>query len=142
MIIPLLIGGATTSKVHTAVKIEPHYQRGPVIHVVDASRAVGVASQLLNAEQRDEFARQVKDEYANLRQKHAGRTSNKRLRPLAEARANHFQADWAAYDPPVPTFTGVKVFDDVDLAELRPYIDWTPFFSAWELAGKFPQNPG
>ncbi len=137
--IPLLIGGATTSKVHTAVKIEPHYQRGPVIHVVDASRAVGVASQLLNPEQRDEFALQVKDEYANLRQKHAGRTSRRRLRPLAEARANRFKADWAAYNPPVPVFTGVKVFDDVDLANLRPYIDWTPFFSAWELAGKFPQ---
>ncbi|MDX1417344.1 MAG: methionine synthase [Candidatus Promineifilaceae bacterium] len=136
--LPLLIGGATTSKIHTAVKIEPNYQRGPVIHVVDASRAVGVASQLLNSEQREVFTQQIKDEYSTLRQKHGGRTSRRRIRPLAEARANRFQLDWATYDPPVPSFTGVKVFDSVDLSELRPYIDWTPFFSVWELAGKFP----
>ncbi len=137
--VPLLIGGATTSKIHTAVKIEANYQRGPVIHVVDASRAVGVASQLLSDDQREDFASQVKAEYANLRQKHGGRASNRRLRPLEEARANRFQINWQVYDPPVPSFTGVKVFEDVDLSLLCDYIDWTPFFATWELTGKYPR---
>jgi len=136
--LPLLIGGATTSKIHTAVKIDPEYNNGPVIHVVDASRAVGVASQLLNPEQRDTFAAAVEDEYASLRSKHAGRRSQKRLRSLEEARANGFQENWETYTPPAPTFTGVKLLEDIDLAQLRPYIDWTPFFSAWELTGKYP----
>jgi 5-methyltetrahydrofolate--homocysteine methyltransferase len=137
--LPLLIGGATTSKIHTAVKIEPNYKNGPAIHVVDASRAVGVASQLLSPEQRDEIAASVSAEYANLRQKHTGRTARKRLQPLATARANSFKADWQTYTPPAPTFTGVKLFDEVDLEKVRPYIDWTPFFATWELAGKYPQ---
>jgi 5-methyltetrahydrofolate--homocysteine methyltransferase len=137
--LPLLVGGATTSKIHTAVKIDPNYNNGPVIHVVDASRAVGVASQLLSPEQRDGLAHAVREEYAAIRVKHAGRTARKRLRSLAEARANRFQPDWRAYQPPTPAFTGVKLFESVDLQEIRPYIDWTPFFSVWELAGKFPR---
>ena len=137
--LPLLIGGATTSKIHTAVKIDPNYESGTVIHVVDASRAVGVASQLLSPEQRDGLARDVKEEYAAIRVKHAGRTAHKRLRSLADARANRFQADWQNYQPPVPAFSGIKVFESIDLEEIRPYIDWTPFFSVWELAGKYPR---
>lgn len=137
--LPLLIGGATTSKIHTAVKIEPNYSSGPVIHVVDASRAVGVASQLLSEEQHDALVSGVRDEYARLRTKHAGRTSRKRLQPLEAARANKFEVDWQTYTPPAPAFTGVRLFDDIDLGELRPYIDWTPFFATWELAGKYPR---
>ena len=135
--LPLLIGGATTSKIHTAVKIEPNYTRGPVIHVVDASRAVGVATQLLGDS--DDLIHDIKAEYAVLREKHGNRRDKQRLRPLADARAHKFQADWSSYQPPAPAFTGVQVFDDVDLAVLRDYIDWTPFFTAWELAGKFPR---
>ena len=136
--LPLLIGGATTSKIHTAVKIDPEYNRGPVIHVVDASRAVGVASQLLNPSQVEDFAASIEEEYAAIRAKHAGRKARKRLRPLDEARAAGFQTDWETYTPPLPTFTGVRLFEDIDLAALRPYIDWTPFFATWELSGKYP----
>jgi 5-methyltetrahydrofolate--homocysteine methyltransferase len=137
--LPLLIGGATTSKIHTAVKIAPEYTRGPVVHVVDASRAVGVVSQLLSHEQRAAFATGVRAEYDGLRAAHAGRTARRALRPLAEARRNRLQLDWAGYAPPAPAFTGSRVLADVDLAEIRPYIDWTPFFGAWELVGKFPR---
>jgi len=137
--IPLLIGGATTSKVHTAVKIDPEYRRGPVVHVVDASRAVGVASHLLSREQRDAFAGDVRAEYAHIRESRDGRSSQKRLSTLAEARANRLQLDWRAYTPPAPNRPGVTVFDDVDLAELRDTIDWTPFFTVWELHGSFPR---
>ncbi len=137
--LPLLIGGATTSKIHTAVKIEPHYQNGPVVHVLDASRAVGVASALLSHEQKDAFAHNVKAEYETVRQQHAGRRERAVLRPHHEAQANKFQADWASYTPPAPTFTGVHVLRDYDLAELIPFIDWTPFFATWELAGQYPR---
>jgi 5-methyltetrahydrofolate--homocysteine methyltransferase len=137
--LPLLIGGATTSKIHTAVKIDPEYNRGPVVHVVDASRAVGVASQLLNPEQREVFTSAVEEEYEAIRTKHAGKRARKRQRPLDEARANGFQVDWEAYTPPAPAFSGVKVLEDIDLEQLRPYIDWTPFFATWELSGKYPQ---
>ncbi|MCA9865829.1 MAG: methionine synthase [Anaerolineae bacterium] len=136
--IPLLIGGATTSKVHTAVKIEPGYTRGPVIHVVDASRAVGVATQLLSDEQRDGFVAEVAAEYAALRESREGRTGRKQLATLAEARANRLQLDWAGYTPPIPNRLGITIFDDVDLNDIRETIDWTPFFTAWELHGKFP----
>jgi 5-methyltetrahydrofolate--homocysteine methyltransferase len=136
--LPLMIGGATTSKIHTAVKIAPNYKRGPVIHVVDASRAVGVASQLLNAEQRDEFTQDVADEYAMLQKRHAGKSARKPSRPFAEAQANGVKINWDGYTPPVPTFTGVRAYKDIDLALVRPYIDWTPFFAVWELAGKYP----
>jgi len=135
--IPLLIGGATTSKVHTAVKIDPEYHRGPVIHVHDASRAVGVASQLLSKEHHAGFAAGVRAEYAAIRQSRGDRGGGKQLASLAEARANRLALDWSAYTPPAPNKPGVTVLD-VDLAELCATIDWTPFFTAWELHGKFP----
>jgi 5-methyltetrahydrofolate--homocysteine methyltransferase len=137
--LPLLIGGATTSKVHTAVKIEPNYSRGPVIHVVDASRAVGVASALLSHSQASAYVREIRDEYEALRRQHAGRRSRKQLAPIEQARANKFQTDWTRYTPPVPQKPGLHVFTNYPLAELVHYIDWSPFFHAWELAGKFPQ---
>jgi 5-methyltetrahydrofolate--homocysteine methyltransferase len=137
--LPLLIGGATTSKVHTAVKIEPNYSRGPVIHVVDASRAVGVASTLLSETQAPAYVRQIRDEYEAIRTTHAGRRSRKQLAPIAQARANKFQTDWARYTPPTPQKPGIHVFENYPLGELVHYIDWSPFFHAWELTGKFPQ---
>ena len=137
--VPLLIGGATTSKVHTAVKIDPNYGRGPVIHVVDASRAVGVVSKLLKRASRDAYATEIAAEYENVRRKHAGRRAQKRLRPLAEARRNSLQLDWTEYRPPQPAFTGLRVFDEYDLAEISRYIDWSPFFEVWELSGKYPE---
>jgi 5-methyltetrahydrofolate--homocysteine methyltransferase len=136
--LPLLIGGATTSKVHTAVKIEPNYQRAPVIHVLDASRAVGVVSNLLNPETAPIFAANIRQEYAALRQQHEGKRARSRLVPLADARRNRLPVDWAAYAPPAPQFLGLKVLDDYLLEDLRAFIDWSPFFHAWELAGKFP----
>ncbi len=136
--LPLLIGGATTSKVHTAVKIEPEYQRGPVIHVLDASRAVGVVSQLLNEEQRTPFATDVREEYAALRKSREGRTSRKKLVTLATARDNRLPVEWDSYTPPAPNQPGRTVLENIPLAEIRPYIDWTPFFSAWELHGTYP----
>jgi 5-methyltetrahydrofolate--homocysteine methyltransferase len=137
--LPLLIGGATTSKVHTAVKIEPEYGRGPVIPVVDASRSVGVASKLLSPESKPDFAAGIKAEYGNIRQKHAGRRSRKRLAPLAEARQRKLQTDWQQYRPPQPNWLGLKVFDNYCLEEIGRYIDWTPFFRTWELSGKYPR---
>ncbi len=135
--VPLLIGGATTSKVHTAVKIEPEYQRGQVVHVLDASRAVGVASSLMSEEKRPSFVAGVKAEYETLREAHARKGQHK-LFTLAQARGNHLKIDWADYQPPAPNLKGVKVFEDYDLAEIRKYIDWMPFFQVWELAGKYP----
>lgn len=136
--LPLLIGGATTSKVHTAVKIEPEYKRGPVIHVVDASRAVGVASQLLG-EQKERFTAEIRTDYERLRQQHAGKRAQTRLISLANAQQNGYKTDWSTYQPPAPNFTGIKVLHNYPITQLRAYIDWTPFFKAWELAGKFPQ---
>jgi 5-methyltetrahydrofolate--homocysteine methyltransferase len=137
MTLPLLIGGATTSKIHTAVKIEPQFKNAPVIHVVDASRAVGVVTNLLK--EGDAYVNEIREEYAALRETHGNRRSKKRLLRIADARNNKFKVDWAAYEPPVPTFTGTKVFDDIDLASLCDFIDWTPFFRAWELTGKYPR---
>ena len=136
--IPLLIGGATTSKIHTAVKIDPHYPQGAVVHVVDASRAVGVASNLLSHERRTEFSAEIRAEYDKLRQAHAGKRSQQNLIPWPRAQANKMALDWDNYTPPQPFLPGLTVFADYDLAELRPYIDWTPFFRTWELVGKFP----
>jgi 5-methyltetrahydrofolate--homocysteine methyltransferase len=136
--VPLLIGGATTSKVHTAVKIEPFYS-GPVVHVLDASRAVGVAGNLLSDTLRDNYVAQVREEYEHVRIARAGRRDAERLLPLEVARRNPVPIDWAAYVPPAPSFTGVRVFDDYPLAELVERIDWTPFFQTWELAGHYPQ---
>jgi 5-methyltetrahydrofolate--homocysteine methyltransferase len=132
---PLLIGGATTSKVHTALKIDPAYE-GPVIHVLDASRAVGVASKLLSDTQRDDYVAEVANEYTNVRDARAGKSASVLL-SLAEARANFYDA-FLSDKPAPPEQPGVHVFPDWDLAHLRPFIDWTPFFRAWELHGNYP----
>ncbi|MBR0825433.1 methionine synthase [Bradyrhizobium manausense] len=136
--LPLLIGGATTSRVHTAVKIDPNYQAGPVVHVNDASRAVGVASSLLSPEKREAYAAEVRTEYARISEAHLRAQADKKRLKLSDARANRVPVDFAGKPPLKPTFLGTKTFDDYDLAELVPYIDWTPFFQTWELAGRFP----
>ncbi|MEW9570849.1 methionine synthase [Rhodanobacter sp. Si-c] len=135
--IPLLIGGATTSRAHTALKIEPHY-KSPCVWVKDASRAVGVAQSLVSKELVEDFMAKIRAEYAEVRERHRNRGPGKQLVPLAKARAQRFGCDWANYVPPQPSKPGITVFDDYDLAELRQYIDWTPFFQAWELAGHYP----
>ncbi len=134
---PLLIGGATTSAMHTAVKIDPQYA-GPVIYVKDASRAVGVAQNLVGVESREPFVARTKQEYAQKRDQHANRRQREPLLPLAQARANRSPLDWTRYVPPKPSFLGVRAFDDYPLAELAERIDWTPFFHAWELRGRYP----
>ncbi|MCK1316313.1 methionine synthase [Bradyrhizobium sp. 23] len=136
--LPLLIGGATTSRVHTAVKIDPSYRAGPVVHVNDASRAVGVASALLSPETREAYAAEVRAEYAKISDAHMRAQADKKRLKLATARANRVPVDFTANKPVKPTFLGTRSFDDYDLAELVPYIDWTPFFQTWELAGRFP----
>ena len=135
MEMPLLIGGATTSKVHTALRIAPAYQ-GPVIHVLDASRAVGVASALMSDTQRDEFVEKTAADYEAVRKAREGKGQSE-LVPIAEARANAFPTDFSQ-KPGTPKRPGVHVYADWDLADLRDYIDWTPFFRAWELAGTYP----
>jgi 5-methyltetrahydrofolate--homocysteine methyltransferase len=137
--IPLLIGGATTSKTHTAVKIEEQYS-GPVVHVLDASRSVAVASTLLsgNKKARSEYLTNLKTSYATIREQRKNRTSSKKYIPLEAARKNKLPIDWKEYEPTKPQFTGVKVFEDYSLEELSAYIDWTPFFSSWQLKGKYP----
>ncbi|MCK6691234.1 MAG: methionine synthase [Thermoanaerobaculia bacterium] len=138
--LPLLIGGATTSRTHTAVKVEPQYQNAPVIHVLDASRSVAVVSSLLtqNRTENETFVGKIKEEYAQIREARASRQSAKQYLTLEQARANKFRPDWNSYTPPKPAFTGVKTFEDYPLAELADYIDWTPFFQSWQLAGKYP----
>ncbi|QRN55908.1 methionine synthase [Dyella caseinilytica] len=135
--IPLLIGGATTSRAHTALKIEPHY-KSPTVWVKDASRAVGVAQSLVSKDLVDNFMAKIRTEYADIRERHKNRGTAKTLVPLEHARNQRFRGDWANYTPPQPKQPGLTVFDDYDLAELRKYIDWTPFFQAWELAGRYP----
>jgi len=134
--LPLLIGGATTSKAHTAVKIAPAYNHS-VVHVLDASRAVGVVGSLVNADSRADFAKTVRSDYDQIRQTHQDR-GGKSLWPLARARANRFQSNWAEVDIPMPAFTGVKVVPQQPLDQLIPYIDWSPFFHTWELRGRYP----
>ncbi|MEM7417702.1 MAG: methionine synthase [Gemmatimonadota bacterium] len=134
---PLLIGGATTSKVHTAVKIEERYQ-GPTVHVLDASRAVGVVSQLLDDEKRKDFVASTREEYEEVRERRAAGERKRTLHPLEDAQSRRHDIDWAAYTPPTPSHPGVHVVSDVTVAELREYIDWTPFFQAWEVHGKYP----
>ena len=136
--IPLLIGGATTSLAHTAVKIDPNYA-GPVVYVKDASRAVGVCTQLLSEGLRDDYVAKLKTDYAATRERHLAQKSESRKVSLAEARANKFKTDWSAYVPPKPNFLGTRVFREYDLAELAQLIDWTPFFQAWELHGRYPR---
>lgn len=138
--IPLLIGGATTSKTHTAVKVEPQYSNAPVVHVLDASRSVAVVSSLLTKNEADNqaFMNGVRQEYEQIRIQRAGRQSSKQYLSLSQARANKWHLDWENYTPPQPKFKGVKTFDNYPLEELSEYIDWTPFFQSWQLAGKFP----
>jgi len=136
--IPLLIGGATTSRVHTAVKIHPNYTRNQAVYVTDASRAVGVASTLLSKDAGAEFIKTTRAEYRKVAEAHANAEARKQRLPLAKARANAFRPDWEAYEPVKPTFTGDRTFSTYDLAELADYIDWTPFFQTWELRGRFP----
>jgi 5-methyltetrahydrofolate--homocysteine methyltransferase len=136
---PLLIGGATTSKTHTALKIDPQYE-GSVVYVLDASRSVGVVSQLLTKEENvsDNFVRQIKAEYADLRSKRASTESDKEYVTIEEARKQKVMLDWKNFEPMPPAHIGVKVWDDISLQTLVPYIDWTPFFASWQLKGKYP----
>jgi 5-methyltetrahydrofolate--homocysteine methyltransferase len=135
--LPLLIGGATTSRAHTAVKIEPNYH-GTTVHVLDASRAVGVASNLLSSSLAEPFARDVRAEYQLIREQRAGRGPSERQVSLAAARANRLTIDWSAAAPPAPCALGIQALDDYPLSELVDRIDWTPFFQTWELAGHYP----
>ena len=139
--LPLLIGGATTSRAHTAVKIAPHYGASTV-HVLDASRAVGVVNSLLNEELKSEFDRKTREDYERLRQDHAAKTKRKKLLSLEEARANRTPIDWSSYLPPKPDFLGVRVWAPekcmIKLRDLVTFIDWSPFFHAWELRGRYP----
>lgn len=137
MTTPLLIGGATTSRIHTAVKIEPKYS-GSVIHVLDASKSVGVVSKLLSSVSQ-EFAQEVKDEYTTLRENHQGRRGEKDFVSFSNAQKNKVIIDWATYEPPKPKKLGIEYFDDYSLEEIRNYIDWTPFFNTWMLKGKYPK---
>lgn len=136
--IPLLIGGATTSRVHTAVKIHPRYEAGQAIYVTDASRAVGVVSALLSAEQKPAYIDGIRSEYAKVAEAHARNEREKQRLPLSRARENAHKIDWSAYSAVKPQFFGTRVFETYDLEELSRYIDWTPFFQTWELKGRFP----
>jgi len=137
--LPLMIGGATTSRVHTAVKIHPNYKRGQAVYVNDASRAVGVAQALMSVQGRAPYVAELRGEYAKIAAAHARAQEDKIRLPLTAARANALKLDWSgAYVPPKPSFLGNKVLADYPIAELVDYIDWTPFFSTWELSGKFP----
>jgi 5-methyltetrahydrofolate--homocysteine methyltransferase len=136
--VPLLIGGATTSQTHTAVKIAPGYGQ-PVVHVKDASRAVGVVQNLVSEDRKAAYAERISADYELVREKHAGRRSQTRLTSLEGARANGVRIDWGRYTPPKPTAPGVRTFEDYALEEIRPYIDWTPFFHSWQLKGSYPR---
>jgi 5-methyltetrahydrofolate--homocysteine methyltransferase len=137
--VPLLIGGATTSRVHTAVKINPNYARGQTIYVTDASRAVGVMANLMSGTARGPYIDGVRKEYVKIRDAYLKGDSKKTRLSLQAARDNRFKVDWTGYSPPRPAFLGTRTFRSYDLAELAPYIDWTPFFQTWELAGRYPR---
>jgi len=136
--VPLLIGGATTSKAHTAVKIEGNYNNNATVYVPDASRSVTVVSNLLSDDARDGFVTGVREEYVNIRTRAAGRDTRRNLISHEQATANALRPDWQEYQPPVPSFIGTRVLDDYPLDRLVPYIDWTPFFITWSLSGKYP----
>lgn len=135
--IPLIIGGATTSRIHAAVKVAPNYS-GPAIHVLDASRSVTVCSTLMNKDTRDNYIRGIREEYNKAREAHLNKRSDKRFKTIEEARKDNFKIDTALVAP-APSFTGTRVFEDYPLEELVPYIDWTPFFQTWELRGSYPR---
>ncbi len=135
--LPLLIGGATTSRAHTALKIDPHY-KAPTVWVKDASRAVGVAQSLITKELIEPFMVKIRSEYADIRERHKDRGNRKRLVSIEKARAQKFEGDWINYQPPTPKQPGISVFENFPLEEIIPFIDWSPFFNAWELAGRFP----
>lgn len=135
--IPVLIGGATTSRTHTAVRIEPEYH-GPTVYVVDASRSVGTAGKLFSTKDKDEFVQSVRDEYKKIRDKHSRRRVTRTILPIEIARERRSTLGWDGYTPPRPRREGIQVFDDYPLDELPDYIDWSPLFSAWELKGKYP----
>ena len=137
--VPLMIGGATTSKAHTAVKIEPQYHNDAVVYVADASRAVGVASALVSVDGKRSFIEQTRKDYVDVRERSASRNARKSLLTLAQARNNKLQIDWKNYQAPKPSFIGIKVLEDYPLEQLVETIDWTPFFISWELAGKYPR---
>ena len=136
--VPLLVGGATTSPAHTAVKIEPNYEHG-VVWVKDASRAVGVAQNLISKDLKAAYLKKMADEYIDTRARHEGKKAATQFLSLAAARENRFSPDWVAYTPPVPAELGLRVFEDYELADIVPYIDWTPFFHTWELKGSYPR---
>lgn len=137
--VPLMIGGATTSKAHTAVKIEPQYKNDVVVYVTDASRSVSVATSLLSDTMKEKFVSDTRAEYEMVRERRKNRSSQKKHLDYPTACAQKFQFDWSNYQPPAPTFTGLKTFDDYPLEELVDYIDWTPFFITWNLVGKYPK---
>ncbi len=137
--VPLLIGGATTSRVHTAVKIEPQYKRGPTVWVPDASRSVGVCTKLVSEELRDGYIAEVRSDAEKTRALHVGKKGRGARRAIADARAHGVKTDWENYSPITPSVTGIQVFDDYSIDEIIEYIDWTPFFQTWELAGRYPQ---
>jgi len=137
MDLPLLIGGATTSRLHTAVKIDPEYE-GSIIHVLDASRAVSIAGDVISKERKGGVKIDVKKEYAELRKQHEERQNKKPILSIEEARSNKVEIDWEGYNPPKPTFLGTRTFEDYPISELRNYIDWSPFFRTWMLTGKYP----
>ena len=136
--IPLLIGGATTSRVHTAVKIDPVYNKGQAVYVTDASRAVNVVSSLLSPEGKENFIHSIEEEYTKIADVHMRAEKDKTRLSLEKARANRLMLDWKNYVPPRPTFVRTGIFSSYDIAELVPYIDWTPFFQTWDIKGRFP----
>jgi len=136
--LPLLIGGATTSRVHTAVRIAPHYSK-PVVHIIDASRCVPAVSELLSPATHDAYVKRIAEEYETVREHYANSQREKEIIPIAEAREKHFAIDWKAEPPVAPRSTGLFTFRNFPLPDLIPYLDWTPFFQAWELAGKYPK---
>jgi 5-methyltetrahydrofolate--homocysteine methyltransferase len=136
--VPLMIGGATTSRTHTAVKIEPSYNE-PVIHVKDASRAVGVAQNLVSDDLRQNFVTKINEDYEQVRKRHQGKQAKIKWLTIEQARANRFTTDWDSYTPVAPHKPGITLIQDCSLSELSEYIDWTPFFITWELAGKYPR---
>lgn len=137
MKLPLLIGGATTSRIHTAVKIDPMYD-GAVVHVLDASKGVPVASSLLSKDQKEIFTQKMKEEYTQMRADYANKKEDKNYIPYEQAQQNKLKIDWSSYIPQTPSFIGNKVFKNIPLEDIRPYIDWTPFFQTWMLKGKYP----